>query len=142
MRVAVWGIGRHAVNKILPAVSAVSGLVLYGVCARNAKSVFTCSEMWKCKGWTEAASMLCDASVDIVYVATPIGLHAEHGKRVLEARKHLWCEKPLTGHLPDPGRHRRGGLDDYARCARGKTHFGSIATDNDRKLVRPEDKAQ
>jgi predicted dehydrogenase len=43
--------------------------------------------------------MLSDPSADIVYVATPIGLHAEHGKQVLDARKHLWCEKPLTGQL-------------------------------------------
>jgi len=55
--------------------------------------------MWKCKGWTEAAAMLGDARADIVYVATPIGLHAEHGRQVLDARKHLWCEKPLTCQL-------------------------------------------
>ena len=99
MRVVVWGLGRHAINKILPAVSAASGLELYGVCSRDARSVSACSEMWKCKGWTEAASMLRDPSADIVYVATPIGLHAEHGKQVLDARKHLWCEKPLTCQL-------------------------------------------
>lgn len=40
--------------------------------------------------------MLSDRNVDVVYVATPTGLHAEHGTRVLGARKHLWCEKPLT----------------------------------------------
>jgi len=99
MRVVVWGLGRHAINKILPAVSAVSGLELYGVCSRNARSVSSYSEMWKCKGWTEASAMLRDTGADIVYVATPIGLHAEHGKQVLDARKHLWCEKPLTCQL-------------------------------------------
>jgi predicted dehydrogenase len=45
--------------------------------------------------------MLGDASVDVVYVSTPIGLHAAHGRQVLEAGKHLWCEKPLTSRLAD-----------------------------------------
>jgi predicted dehydrogenase len=99
MRVAVWGLGRHAINRILPVVSAASGLELFGVCSRNPGSVSACSEKWKCKGWTEASSMLLDPDVDIVYVATPSNLHAEHGKRVLDARKHFWCEKPLTCEL-------------------------------------------
>lgn len=101
LRVAVWGLGRHAINKILPAVTSAGELKLYGVCSRNAPNVAMYSELWKCKGWTDAASMLRDPGVDIIYVATPIGLHAEHGKQVLDARKHLWCEKPLTCVLQD-----------------------------------------
>lgn len=101
MRIAVWGLGRHAIKTILPAVSAVKGLELYGVCSRNASSVSICAAQWKCKGWTEVASMISDRNVDIIYVATPIGLHAQHGVQVLNAGKHLWCEKPLTCHLPD-----------------------------------------
>jgi dTDP-3,4-didehydro-2,6-dideoxy-alpha-D-glucose 3-reductase len=101
LRVAVWGLGRHAINKILPAVSSTPDLELYGVCSRNAASVSGCVESAGCKAWTDAAAMLRDPQVDIVYVATPIGLHAEHGKLVLDAGKHLWCEKPLTGRLRD-----------------------------------------
>jgi NDP-hexose-3-ketoreductase len=40
--------------------------------------------------------MLRHPKVDAVYVATPTGLHLEHGLRVLDAGKHLWCEKPMT----------------------------------------------
>lgn len=99
MRVTVWGLGRHAINKLLPAVSAANGLELYGVCSRNASQVSSCAKLWKCKGWTDAGLMLGDPTADIVYVATPIGLHAEHGRQVLGARRHLWCEKPLTCQL-------------------------------------------
>src|SRR5688572_20443132 len=101
LRVAVWGLGRHAINKILPALSSTRGLELYGVCSRNAASVSGCAESLGCKAWTDAGAMLRDPQVDIVYVATPIGLHAEHGRLVLDAGKHLWCEKPLTGRLRD-----------------------------------------
>jgi NDP-hexose-3-ketoreductase len=99
LRVAVWGLGRHAINKILPAISVANGLELCGVCSRNPTSVASCAEQWGCKGWIDPAAMLLDPLVDVIYVATPIGLHYEHGKRVLDAGKHFWCEKPLTCRL-------------------------------------------
>lgn len=99
LRVAVWGLGRHAINKILPAISSVSGLELYGVCSRNISNVSSCAELWNCKGWSAPTPMLLDPLVDIIYVATPIGLHHEHGRQVLNAKKHFWCEKPLTCRL-------------------------------------------
>jgi predicted dehydrogenase len=101
LRLAVWGLGRHALNNILPAVAATGGLELYGVCSRNAQTVSNASKQWSCKGWTEPAAMLDDAGVDVVYVATPIALHAEHARAALTAGKHAWCEKPLSSRLQD-----------------------------------------
>jgi len=101
LRVAVWGLGRHAVTKILPAISTVNGLELYGVCSRNINTVGSSAHKWNCLGWIDPAVMLSDPRVDIIYVATPIGLHYQHGKQVLDAKKHLWCEKPLTCNLQD-----------------------------------------
>lgn len=114
IKLVVWGLGRHAVDKILPAVAATDGLELYGVCSRDAATVADCSRQWECKGWTTPDSMLGDSRVDVVYVATPIGLHAEHGRAVLAARKHFWSEKPFTARLGDTldliERSRRLGL--------------------------------
>jgi dTDP-3,4-didehydro-2,6-dideoxy-alpha-D-glucose 3-reductase len=101
MRLVVWGLGRHAIEKILPAVAAAGDLELYGVCSRNSTIVADRSAFWSCKGWTRPEEMLKDPQVQIVYVATPIGLHAEHGTAVLAAGKHLWCEKTLTSRLSD-----------------------------------------
>jgi predicted dehydrogenase len=88
-------------DKILPAVVDSAGLELYGVCSRNPKSVADSSRVWSCLGWTEPEAMLRDPQVDIVYVATPIGLHAEHGRAALSAGKHFWGEKALTSRLHD-----------------------------------------
>lgn len=96
IHVAVWGIGPHAERKILPAIAATDGLVLAGVCSRQPDRVSAATAAWGCRGWLDPDEMLADNGVDAVYVATPIGLHAEHGRRVIAAAKHLWCEKPLT----------------------------------------------
>ena len=98
LRIAVWGLGRHATNRLLPAIAAARGLELAGVCSRNHAAVAECARRWCCDGWSETAAMLRAPSVDIVYVATPSGLHAEHGRQVLGAGKHLLCEKPFTCH--------------------------------------------
>lgn len=97
MRIAVWGLGRHALTKILPAIASTPGLQLAGVCSRSVEQVTASAADWHCGGWSDAGPMLADPDVDIVYVATPIALHPDHGSRVLEAGKHLWCEKPIAG---------------------------------------------
>jgi len=40
--------------------------------------------------------MLNSTEVDVVYIATPIGVHFSLAKQAIEAGKHVWCEKPLT----------------------------------------------
>jgi len=45
----------------------------------------------------ESASQLCAwQGVDVVYVATPNFLHAEHAVTALESRKHVIVEKPMA----------------------------------------------
>ena len=97
----MWGLGTHASEKIVPALAATEGLELYGVCSRNSEKVFTSSSEFRCRGWTDPSVMLRDPQIDVVYVATPTGLHAEHVAAALAAGKHVWCEKPLTSRLQD-----------------------------------------
>jgi predicted dehydrogenase len=96
LRVAVWGLGPHAVRNVLPAVAAAPGLELAGVLSRTAGVVSAACETYGCATWDAAEAMLADAAVDAVYLSTPIALHAEQGRAVLAAGKHLWCEKPFT----------------------------------------------
>lgn len=44
----------------------------------------------------ESLDALLDSPVEVVHVASPNALHAEHAEAVLRAGKHLICEKPLT----------------------------------------------
>ncbi len=99
INVSVWGLGPHAIKNVLPALRAYPGINLYGVYSRNEAVVAQVCAGSGCTTWTSPAAMLRDAAVNVVYVSTPIGLHAEHGTAVLSAGKHLWCEKAFAETL-------------------------------------------
>ena len=98
-KVAIWGLGKHALKNILPAVHITEGLEIYGVFSRDKEIVKECCKKWNCKSWNTIEDMLLDSNLDIIYLATPTGLHYEHGLKVLQSNKHLWCEKPFTTNL-------------------------------------------
>lgn len=96
LNVAVWGLGNHAQNRILPALTTIDEIKLIGICSRNTKIVEACAEQWSCYGWNDPDQMLNSTEVDVVYIATPIGVHFSLAKQAIEAGKNVWCEKPLT----------------------------------------------
>lgn len=116
VRVGVWGLGPHAINKLLPALAASSRCELVGVTTRDHAVLVDAAARFGCRAWSTADEMLADA-VDAIYITTPIGLHDGQAQRVLEARKHVWCEKSLTH---DPARSlslvAAGRLADRAVC--------------------------
>ena len=101
LNVAVWGLGNHAQNRILPALTAIDEIKLIGICSRNTKIVEACAEQWSCYGWNDPDQMLNSTEVDVVYIATPIGVHFSLAKQAIEAGKNVWCEKPLTCSYTD-----------------------------------------
>lgn len=101
LRVAVWGLGRHALNRIIPALRATPGLELQGVCSRNAASVAAAADACGGTGWTDPDEMLSSETIDVVYISTPIALHAAQARSALLAGKHAWCEKPLSMSLSE-----------------------------------------
>jgi dTDP-3,4-didehydro-2,6-dideoxy-alpha-D-glucose 3-reductase len=94
--VAVWGLGNHAINRILPTLTSIDEVKLVGVCSRNRRVVDECAKQWNCYGWISPSEMLNCDNVDVVYIATPIGVHFSLSEQALTAGKHVWCEKPLT----------------------------------------------
>ena len=39
INIAVWGLGRHSISRIIPALSCIEELSVVGVCSRNPESV-------------------------------------------------------------------------------------------------------
>ena len=101
MKVAVWGLGQHAIRNILPALNQSRNLSLHGVFSRDKKIVNKCAKDFQCTSWSTLEDMLGDAELEAIYVSTPPGLHYDQGIKVLSANKHFWCEKPFTTDLVD-----------------------------------------
>ena len=54
-----------------------------------------------CKYYTDVHKMVDDKEIDAVCVVTPTGFHVEPVTAVAQAKKPLFCEKPLAGTLED-----------------------------------------
>ena len=97
--VSVWGIGNHARQRILPKLISCNELYLIGVCSRSEKKVNLCANEFSCIGWTNPDDMLSNEELKVVYISSPIGVHFEMAKMILDTGKNVWCEKPLTCNL-------------------------------------------
>ena len=100
-RVVLWGVGEHARRNILPALVECEEIQFIGMITRNKLIREEQTSKWQCKSWSSPGEILGSREVDVIYLATPIKTHFKYGMQVLEAGKHLWCEKSLTTTLKD-----------------------------------------
>jgi predicted dehydrogenase len=72
------------------------------VSARNLRELKPFAERW---GWARFSAdwrdIAEDETIELVDIGTPNDLHAEQAIAMLEAGKHVACEKPLAGTLED-----------------------------------------
>lgn len=88
------------------------------VAGRNAAELAAFARKW---GWamhtTRWQDLARDGAVGLVDVSTPNDVHAEQSIAMLEAGKHVACEKPLAGTLADA----RAMRDAARKAKRSKT---------------------
>ena len=87
------GIGDIARKRVIPAILAEPRSVLYGAVTRDAQKATPYPGI---RVWTALNDALGDSSIDAVYVASPVALHAPHTVACLRAGKHVLCEKPVA----------------------------------------------
>ncbi len=87
------------------------------ICARDKATLGPFALRW---GWERYATdwriLADDPEIELVDIATPNHVHAEPAIAMLEAGKHVACEKPLAGTLRDAR-----AMKEAARRAPGKT---------------------
>ena len=74
---------------------------LVAVCDMQADLAQTTAEELGCLYYTDVRRMLEDKDIDAVCVATPTAHHVEPVTAVAEAKKPLFCEKPLADNIND-----------------------------------------
>ena len=101
MGVALVGLGSYSTGQLGPALRETKLCRLAGVVTGSPEK----GDRWardygfprSCVYNYETMSQIAgNPAIDIIYVVTPPGLHAEHTIRAAEAGKHVICEKPMA----------------------------------------------
>ncbi|MGB6132615.1 MAG: bi-domain-containing oxidoreductase [Acidobacteriaceae bacterium] len=98
--VGLIGSGNFATGVILPALGAVQGVALRGICSQRGLSSRSVGDRWKFDYCTsDSDALLRDANIDCVLICTRPDSHAALICSALEAGKHVFVEKPLAVSL-------------------------------------------
>jgi predicted dehydrogenase len=88
----VIGIGDITRRRVIPAIQAEPRSRLYGVVTRDPAK----AEAYGARVFATLDDALSDPQVQVVYVATPVFLHASQTIQSLRSGKHVLCEKPMA----------------------------------------------
>jgi predicted dehydrogenase/threonine dehydrogenase-like Zn-dependent dehydrogenase len=94
--IGLLGAGTFANSTLLPVIKRVGGATLVGVCAANGShSHHTAKKFGFSYSATDEDSLINDAAINTVVVATRHHLHARQVLAALNSGKQVFCEKPL-----------------------------------------------
>ena len=102
-RIALVGCGRISKNHF-DALAAVEGLSLAAVCDSDEERARAAGEAQDVPWFRSYETMLRDSPADVVTIATPSGLHPQHGVLAARAGKHVVTEKPMATRWQDAKR--------------------------------------
>lgn len=94
-RVGLVGCGRISKNHF-DAIAKVEGLELAAVADTDIERARTAGETYGVPHFASLDEMLRTATLDIVTICTPSGLHSAQGVAVAKAGKHVLAEKPMA----------------------------------------------
>jgi predicted dehydrogenase len=92
LRWLLAGIGDIATKRVLPAILAEPRSRLAGVVTRSPAK----AEPYGVPAWADFGAALAELAPDLVYISTPVFLHAPQTIAALRAGAHVLCEKPMA----------------------------------------------
>ena len=101
MKLGILGGADIAFRRFLPALQSCPAITYAGVASRSPEKGARFAGAFGGTVYPTYDALLADQSIDAVYVPLPPALHAEWGRKVLSAGKHLLLEKPFTTSLKD-----------------------------------------
>ena len=100
IRLGAVGLGR-GFALTARALAAHDGITLVAAATRSEASRDAFADVFGGTAYAAYDGLLADERVEMIYVATPHGLHCDHVCAALEAGKHVVVEKPLAISMPD-----------------------------------------
>ncbi len=95
IRIALVGCGRISRNHF-DAIAKIDGLELVSVCDTVEQRAREAGEQQQVPWFTEIETMLAAVPSDACVIATPSGLHPQHGIIAAKAGRHVISEKPMA----------------------------------------------
>ncbi|MFY9558910.1 MAG: bi-domain-containing oxidoreductase [Terriglobales bacterium] len=94
--IGLLGAGNFATSTLLPTIKRVGGVTLVGVCAASGSHSHHAAKKFGFHySATDEDSVINDAAINTIVVATRHHLHARQVSAALQSGKHVFCEKPL-----------------------------------------------
>jgi phthalate 4,5-cis-dihydrodiol dehydrogenase len=103
LKVGLAGLGAAA-RIVLPGLEVLPDSKLTAVADIRPDEVERFRQRFGADGYTSVEEMCAKADVNVVYVATPNELHAEHTIIAAEHGKHVICEKPMAINMDEAHR--------------------------------------
>ena len=95
-----WGIlgaGSVAQRRVMPAINALEGHAVQTLMVRSAgRARDLAASHGASNGVSSVDALLADETIDAVYVSSPVVHHRDHVLAVVQAGKHVLCEKPMA----------------------------------------------
>ena len=93
----VLGAGSVAQRRAMPAIQKATGAELHALLSRDAtRAKQLASEHNATTSYHDVDDLLNDASLDAIYVSTPVNLHCEQVIAAAERGLHVLCDKPMA----------------------------------------------
>ncbi len=94
IKIALIGVGAHALKTVIPAINSCDGLKLVALVTR--KRINRLDESLSHLAiYENIADLLSDNLVNAAYVASPVGVHYQQCKLLIEGGVHVLCEKKM-----------------------------------------------
>jgi phthalate 4,5-cis-dihydrodiol dehydrogenase len=100
MKIGVAGLGR-AFSLMIPAFAGDSRVSLVAASDPRAEARAQFIRDFGGRTHETVEALVADPEIDVIYVATPHGLHARHATMAAQAGKHVLVEKPMALTLDD-----------------------------------------
>ena len=99
LKFGIIGCSRIAKRSVIPAIIKSEYAELKIIGSRSTDKAKEFASEFNCEKFGSYNDVISDDSVDIVYISTPIGTHAEWSKKATAAGKHVYVEKSSTYDL-------------------------------------------
>ena len=111
IRFALVGCGRISANHISALNAHREHAELVAVCDNDPKALTSAVKATNVEGYSNLTELLARSEPDVVVLATPSGLHADHAVEAAAAGRHVMAEKPMATRWED-GKRMVRACDD------------------------------